>query len=274
MNRRLIGDDMNVEVKTLLDLPKSECARKIDFIPSDQIIPVGSSGDYSKSEKESCWYSRSELEKLRQQKEKTALRLDSGKKCKRGSSYRGLECCTRKGEREMEKEVYGCIDAVLDEQEVQWRSGVDDIERIADLSRKVSKRSATRALRLAKLDEKEARKEYRRMQRRSSIGIVSTELEDDDCASVSSNNPSGDGTELGSVSSISTEYAECPISPSANENVVVKEKRRSSKNSRTKRQGRSKLWLDDDQSPPVSCNKSVPKEVYSCDGGSHNTLWV
>jgi hypothetical protein len=252
------------------------CERKIRFAPSihDGIVQVCSLHDYSISEKDRCWYSGKELRKLSVTHKKNVRRLESGRKCEKGCSYRGLESWTKEGELEMDKEVYGCIDAVLDEQQVQWQSRADDKDHIATLSRDISKRSIARAMHLAKGDEREARNVYMGMELRiqKPLGFALTEF-DEDCISACSNESLDDTDPSSSFSSISTESDGLF---SISDNDVVGENRKSRKHRKKRdsmgRKDRSSEGQPSTDSFQGHLAQEVSKPVTY--RGSHGTLWV
>ena len=84
-----------------------------------------------------------------------------GGRYKRSSHIRGLEGMTTKGREYLEATILACIDAVMDEQEVQWDRDDDDYERLAKVSQDVSAHSKNVAIERDITDEKEARKIYR-----------------------------------------------------------------------------------------------------------------
>ncbi|KAL3936016.1 MAG: hypothetical protein SGBAC_008571 [Bacillariaceae sp.] len=94
----------------------------------------------------------------------TAERMKSGKKPKKNSSYRGLECFHASDADELKETIKSCVDAVLDEQENQWEKDALDWKKFSKASKKQSKSSIKLALKRAKEDEKEAKKAYRRME--------------------------------------------------------------------------------------------------------------
>lgn len=79
---------------------------------------------------------------------------------KNPSCYRGLEGFTTERSESSTNSVDVCIDAVLDEQEMQWDREEDDFDRIAAISQDLSKCSIDRAIMRAKEDEREARRIY------------------------------------------------------------------------------------------------------------------
>lgn len=98
----------------------------------------------------------------------TAERMKSGKKPKKNSSYRGLECFHESDADELRETIKSCVDAVLDEQESQSNKQRIDWKKVSKASKKHSKLSVKLALKRAKEDEKEAKKAYRRMEQPAS----------------------------------------------------------------------------------------------------------
>lgn len=94
---------------------------------------------------------------------RTAERMKSGKKPKKNSSYRGLECFHESDADELRETIKSCVDAILDEQERQGDVKSSNWTKTAKLSKKLSKSSVKLALKRAKEDEREAKKAYRRM---------------------------------------------------------------------------------------------------------------
>ena len=113
--------------------------------------------DYTEQEFNSCWYSPEEKRKKTRQREKIVSRMEAGKLPKNKSmTYRGLEAWTQDGSDKLEKHIGRCIDAVMDEQDLQWSTNKDNYERIAAVSRLVSYQSTELALERAAVDEFEA----------------------------------------------------------------------------------------------------------------------
>jgi hypothetical protein len=130
---------------------------------------IQSSQCYSDSEKKSSWYSKKEKKKQQSKHYKTAERMERGQKCKKGTSYRGLEDWTRLGGKQATEQIHACIDAVMDEQVFQWRKDTHDAERIAQTSRSKTKKSVKQAIKRAKHDEKEAKKAVNSMEEKEML---------------------------------------------------------------------------------------------------------
>lgn len=141
------------------DLVKS----KVRFAHVVEHHYIPSHKSYSDKERKICWYSREEKKKHRSKHYKTAERMESGQKCRKGTSYRGLEGWTRVGGKQSNDQIHACIDAVMDEQEFQWRKDCLDAQRISNASRTKSKKSTKQAIKRAKHDEKVAKKDAKSM---------------------------------------------------------------------------------------------------------------
>jgi hypothetical protein len=124
---------------------------------------------YSDSEKKSSWYSKEEKKKQKSKHYKTSERMESGQKCKTGTSYRGLEGWTRLGGTRATEQIHACIDAVMDEQVFQWRKDTNDAERIAQASISKTKKIVKEAIKRAKHDEKEAKKAVNSMEEKEML---------------------------------------------------------------------------------------------------------
>lgn len=134
--------------------------RTVLFVPAnDTIALVESSKDFTGEELRLSWHSSPEMIEMRDRCIKHTLKLELGD-VKNPSCYRGLEGFTTERSESSTNSVVACIDAVMDEQEMQWDREEDDFDRIAAISRDLSKCSIDRAIMRAKEDEREARRIY------------------------------------------------------------------------------------------------------------------
>ena len=140
--------------------------RRVSFAGETICYPSIMRSNYTKAEFESCWYTMTEKEEMREEVKRTLKRLHRGKKCKRNSSYRGLERLVSKETETLT--VHAVIDAVMDEQEVQWTNDFFAWERFSIVSRKVSKTSFLKARYQAQRDYLDALEAYREMDESSS----------------------------------------------------------------------------------------------------------
>ena len=136
------------------------------FAGETMVCPSIMRSNYTKAEFESCWYTMTEKKEMEEEVKRTLKRLHRGKKCKRNSSYRGLERLVSKKTETLT--IHEVIDAVMDEQEVQWAHDFFAWERFSIVSRKVSKTSFLKARYQAQRDELDAREAYREMDESSS----------------------------------------------------------------------------------------------------------
>jgi hypothetical protein len=72
-------------------------------------------------------------------------------------TYRGLECWTVKGGKELDEKIAKVVNAVMDEQDRQWAVNSDDFDLIAAISAKATVDSAVIARELAVQDERDAK---------------------------------------------------------------------------------------------------------------------
>jgi hypothetical protein len=119
--------------------------------------------DYTLEEAGGSWFSAAEKVKMFLYHDKTVQRMESGKRSKKNSSYRGLENFSKANASELEIVIHACVDAVMDEQEKQWKLDVCDWERFAAVSREVSEESLTLSRKMAEHDQRQARKAYKSM---------------------------------------------------------------------------------------------------------------
>eukprot|EP00980_Cylindrotheca_fusiformis_P019465 scaffold6708_cov134-Cylindrotheca_fusiformis.AAC.35 len=162
--------------------------RSIRFaLEQTQIHPVLSRCEYTVEEARGSWFSREEKAKMFVNHDKTVERMESGKRPKKNSSYRGLENFAQSNAIELEKIIHACIDAVMDEQARQWRADILDWDRYASVSKEVSEESLSLALKMAGHDRRQAIKAYKKMNQRkpSSSSSLNTNNSERDGDSVS-----------------------------------------------------------------------------------------
>ncbi|KAL3934961.1 MAG: hypothetical protein SGBAC_009424 [Bacillariaceae sp.] len=130
-----------------------------------------SRADYTERELRHCWYTEEEKEKYMDRHEKSAKKLEQGERSKRGESFRGLEGWTQDGADEANEMIEECLDAILNEQERQWKKKRHNHQNLALISESKSKKSIKVALKTARRDTKEAIRAY------ESMGIEDLDLE-------------------------------------------------------------------------------------------------
>jgi hypothetical protein len=112
--------------------------------------------DYTEEERINCWYTQYELAQSRARNLETFQRMEAGLKQRTASPYRGLEG-------EMREVMTSCVNAVMEEQELQRDIEEVDWDRIAQCSMKISAEGIADALQMARKDAREAQKVYQAM---------------------------------------------------------------------------------------------------------------
>lgn len=160
---------------------------KVRFSQKIQEYHILSLDSYSERELRHCWYTEEEREKYMDRHERSAKRLEKGERSKRGESFRGLEGWTQDGGEEANEMIADCIDAVLYEQERQWKKHRENRHNLALISESKSKKCVKMAIRIGKRDMKEAIKAY------ESMGIEDLDLDSvtDSIASLVASSKSG-----------------------------------------------------------------------------------
>lgn len=131
----------------------------------ESITTTLSRENYTAEEIEHCFYTHTEKTKLFRNHEKVMKRMESGKRPKKNSSYRGLENFLTDISINLENNIYECVDAIMDCQEDQWNRNVVNWEELAARSRAISEASTVLALRMAEYDRRQAVKAYKSMER-------------------------------------------------------------------------------------------------------------
>lgn len=116
--------------------------------------------DYTEKEHHKCWYSPEDKLKNEHRRFKVLVRMEEGKACKPNMTYRGLDYLTTRGEILLDQTISACVDAVMDEQEQQWENGIDDYDKIAEISSNATIQAKQNALQVALQDEQDAKLAY------------------------------------------------------------------------------------------------------------------
>ncbi|KAL3940427.1 MAG: hypothetical protein SGBAC_005035 [Bacillariaceae sp.] len=153
-------DSTTVTTETSSECCNAKSQRRISFGPEIWEYEIPSREDMTEAEYNLSFYSPDEIAFLNEEQNETVDRMDSGKKPKKSSPYRGLEAWTQKGQHNMNQRIFACVDSVLDEQDKQWTDRRNSTRRIAKASKTLTRMSRDIAFKLAKQDEKEARKVY------------------------------------------------------------------------------------------------------------------
>jgi len=84
-------------------------------------------------------------------------RMQRDKPClTREITYRGLECWTKTASRRLDKKIQSVVTAFLDEQDRQWKQGINVPDIIASSCRALTQASENQAFEVARQDAHEA----------------------------------------------------------------------------------------------------------------------
>ena len=105
--------------------------KKVSFDPNCQGRLVMSVSDYSTEEKNACWFSHHEYSIIHQRLGAIVRRMIEGEA--EGMCIHGLEHMAPEASKARQARKESAYDAVMNEQELQFRSGVYDPERLSAL---------------------------------------------------------------------------------------------------------------------------------------------
>jgi hypothetical protein len=126
---------------------------RVRFSPHIDIEETLPLDDYTAKERKAYWYSEEDKAKLNARRMKVVTRMEGGKTRRRkGETYRGLECSSMEGAQRLQAAVARHADAIMNEQDRQWKIFRDDYEMLAMMSRRTSAAGKLRAFELANLD--------------------------------------------------------------------------------------------------------------------------
>ena len=109
-------------------------ATTVKFNLWEEVHEVPNAKSLSKEEFNEIWYDPSDYDRMMDHCEKTVDLMEEGKRFKEKKlTALGLEHWTRTGYKKRQRNKYGGIDSVLNEQFAQWEEGVDDEESISEL---------------------------------------------------------------------------------------------------------------------------------------------
>eukprot|EP00934_Nitzschia_sp_Nitz4_P000752 Nitzschia sp. Nitz4//scaffold69_size99277//53799//54683//NITZ4_004633-RA/size99277-processed-gene-0.21-mRNA-1//1//CDS//3329556715//752//frame0 len=151
-----VSDDENDESSEGASCSSSQ-QRTVSFSMVIKRHEIPALDTYTERELKKCWYSPEDKEKMSRSKDRVVARMERGKAVKGEMTYRGLECWTQKGGKDLDDCIARVVDAVMDEQDRQWAGNCDDWDLIASISQQATVGSAARALEVAKEDTEEAK---------------------------------------------------------------------------------------------------------------------
>ena len=130
--------------------------RKVHFDKFLWEHDVLSLDDYSDKEVRRCWYTKLDRNKMELQRTNVLLRMQTDQPETADCPYRGLTHCTPEGEATMFANISACVNSVCDEQDRQWASGLDNVERLGEASLRCSASSREIAFATARQDAQDA----------------------------------------------------------------------------------------------------------------------
>jgi hypothetical protein len=169
--KNYIAEDEGMSIPTLPQVDDgttldddTHTSTRIRFASLNQVHFTINLDDYSKKERNKCWYTRDMITKSRAKHHKTVQRMEAGLKEREASPYRGLKTWTKQGHEEISERITTCVDVVMDEQDFQWECEEDDGDRMAQCSMAISTEGIANALQQAQKDAREAQKAYQAME--------------------------------------------------------------------------------------------------------------
>jgi hypothetical protein len=136
-NRLLAIDAVLDEQMIQWEAEQEECC--VRFSENIHVRKTLASKDYTTEEIQACWYTAEENQRIHAHCFKEIRKMDEGSKLKdKKYCSRGLEGHTAGGEALKEENRLLAIDAVLDEQMIQWEEDICDEDAIADIYKRAS----------------------------------------------------------------------------------------------------------------------------------------
>jgi hypothetical protein len=144
------------------DKSRGPIRKRIQFAEQNEIRYTEHLDEIPDEEIAAIWYDSEEYAEIKQSYQITIFMMESGEELKPDEhTSRGLEYRTQEGAWARYENKRDAYNAVLDEQDRQWKVDKDDFERLRAVYLNHSTKCADAAHVRAKQDEKEARKIYR-----------------------------------------------------------------------------------------------------------------
>jgi hypothetical protein len=125
-----------------------------------EVFPIKHIDDFSESEVATIWYNGDEYADIKSDFKATVFLMESGKELPEDHTSRGLEYRTQQGAWTRYENKKNAHNAVLDEQDKQWKADADDFDAMACVYMEVSRKCIEDALELARRDAVEAQTLY------------------------------------------------------------------------------------------------------------------
>jgi hypothetical protein len=125
-----------------------------------EVFPIKHIDDFSESEVATIWYNGDEYDDIKSDYKTTVFLMECGKELPEDQTSRGLEYRTQQGAWTRYENKKAASNAVLDEQDKQWKADADDFDALARVYMEVSRKCIEDALELARRDALEAQTLY------------------------------------------------------------------------------------------------------------------
>jgi hypothetical protein len=118
---------------------------------------LSSKVDYTTEEIQACWYSAEENQRIHRHCRKEIRKMDEGRRELKDKKYcsRGLEGHTTVGSATKKANRWLAVNAVLDEQMIQWEEGIFDEDAISEIYYQASSSCQVRANTVGLIDHRE-----------------------------------------------------------------------------------------------------------------------
>jgi hypothetical protein len=156
--------------------------RKVNFYPGVSVRECLHINNFTDDEVYNSWYKKQDFQKMKIGMNFILQKISNGSWTgeTENETARGLEYRTREGATKRKVNKLNGLMAVLDEQERQWRGGMDDTEAIASAYIAVSSKSLLEVRLLAAKDETEVKEMWAMDKLSDQKGSVSTVQGDED----------------------------------------------------------------------------------------------
>jgi hypothetical protein len=131
---------------------------RVRFSQKIHICKTLSREDYTTEEIQACWFTAEENQRIHRHCSKEIRKMDEGTKLKdKKYCSRGLEGHTTVGAATKKRNRSFAINAILDEQMIQWEEGIFDEDAISEIYYRASSRCRVRARIVGLRDHRETR---------------------------------------------------------------------------------------------------------------------
>lgn len=139
----------------------SRITRSVKFAEEDEILLVRHIDDFSEEEIAEIWFDQQYYATIKSEYKEIIFAIEHGRHAESDEvTSRGLEHRTQEGSWARFQTKRDSYNAVLDEQDRQWKEDADDDERIGDIYRGHSQPCTRKAYQLGLMDEIAARQVY------------------------------------------------------------------------------------------------------------------